>query len=86
MEEELIVFVLGLFTVAFGAVGTAAFYQMARYFARKNREETARLQATSEQTVTRSELEAMIRRAVTEGAPIEPADAPRKTLAAREGA
>jgi len=85
MEEELLVFLIALFAVAFGVTGTAALYQVARYFARKNREAAPRQLAAPEQTVTRSELEMMIRRAVTEAAPTE-AEAPRRTLSAREGA
>ena len=84
--EEILVTLASLIAATFGVTGAVAFYQVSRYFGRRNREEAQRLRASSsEQTVTRSELETMIRRAVAEGAPVESPEVPRRSLSAREG-
>ena len=70
--EDLLAFLGVAIAAAFGGMGTVAAYQIARHFRRLNAEAgraAAPQKATDAATVTRSELEAMIRSAVRESAP-----------------
>ncbi len=71
MEEILAVLAVAAGLGAAGTI-TAAAYQVARHFGRLNREAHARLAPPPADagTVTRSELEAMIRDAVRESPPV----------------
>ena len=72
--EDLLAFLGVTIAAAFGGMGTVAAYQIARHFRRLNgeadRAATPRKATDANAaTVTRSELEAMIRSAVRESAP-----------------